>query len=128
MPRPKGVPKTGGRQKGVTNRATRERQAEVAASGQTPLGHMLAVLNNPDEPAARRDWAASSAAPYVHPRLQVVDSRAVVEVKTSELSPEELRERARAAIIEAFAERPPLTIAGDYKVVGKRAAPQVDGQ
>src|SRR5215469_15897281 len=122
--RPKGHPKTGGRQKGVTNRATRERQAEVAASGKTPLGHMLEVLNDPSEPAARRDWAAVQAAPYIHPRLQVIDSRIVAKVETSPLGSEERREKARAAIREAFRERPPLVVEGQYHVVGGRAISQ----
>jgi hypothetical protein len=34
----------------------------------TPLEYFLAVMNNPAEPAKRRDWAASMAAPYLHRR------------------------------------------------------------
>ena len=34
----------------------------------TPLEYMLRVMNNPSETAARRAWAAQSAAPYCHPR------------------------------------------------------------
>jgi hypothetical protein len=58
-----------------------------------------------------------------NPRLAVVDSRTVVEVKTAQLSPEERREAARRAIAEAFAERSPLVIAGEYRVVGGREVP-----
>ena len=109
----------------MTNRATRKLQAEVAASGQTPLGHMLAVLNNPDEPAARRDWAAAQAAPFIHPRLAVIDSRVVAKVEVTDgLSPDELREKARQMIRNAFAERRPLTVEGEYRVIGGREVSQ----
>lgn len=33
-----------------------------------PLEYMLRVMNDPGETAARRAWAAQSAAPYCHPR------------------------------------------------------------
>jgi hypothetical protein len=39
----KGV-KTGGRKKGVRNKATAAKAAEVAASGLTPLDYMLSLL------------------------------------------------------------------------------------
>jgi hypothetical protein len=66
---------------------------------------------------------ATAAAPFVHPRLAVVDSkvRATVEVN-GKLSADELRARARQAIAEAFAERP--VIDGEYHhvVAGKDTA------
>ena len=34
----------------------------------TPLEYFLAIMNNPAEPAKRRDWAAAQAAPYLHRR------------------------------------------------------------
>ena len=61
--------KTGGRQKGVPNRATAAKAAEIAASGLTPLDWMLSVLRDPTIDYERRDKAARDAAPYVHPRL-----------------------------------------------------------
>ena len=101
MAHQKGAPKTGGRRKGTPNKATTERQAQVAASGKTPLEVMLdnmrrayneahrlmAVLCGPDAPQGEeaqalmeemwkfRDAAqryAMAAAPYVHPRLAAV--------------------------------------------------------
>ena len=39
-----------------------------AADDLTPLAYFLAVMNDPKEPAKRRDWAASQAAPYLHRR------------------------------------------------------------
>ncbi len=61
--------KTGGRKKGTPNKANKQRQQQVAASGLTPLDYMLQVMR--DEKATRdeRMDAAKSAAPYVHPRL-----------------------------------------------------------
>ena len=44
--RPKGLPKTGGRQKGTPNKPTFDLRALVTADGITPLGYMLAVLNS----------------------------------------------------------------------------------
>ncbi len=65
--------KTGGRQKGVPNKATAARAAEIAASGLTPLDWMLSVLRDPAVDYDRRDKMAANAAPYVHPRLAAVD-------------------------------------------------------
>ncbi len=58
-----------GRPKGSRNKASAKREAEIEASGLTPLSFMLAVLR--DETASRADrmWTAEKAAPYVHPRL-----------------------------------------------------------
>jgi hypothetical protein len=41
MPHLKGTPKTGGRKKGTPNKATAERQAQVAATDKTPLEIMM---------------------------------------------------------------------------------------
>lgn len=69
MPFELGHKRVGGRTKGTPNRASAARQAEIAASGVTPLEYMLGVLR--DETASREDrkWAAQNAAPYIHPRL-----------------------------------------------------------
>jgi hypothetical protein len=123
MPFERGRTKTGGRRKGVQNQRTRKLQAEIVRDGVTPLDYMLKVLRSPKETQERKQWAAQTAAPFLHPRLQVVDSRTVVEVKTAQLSADELRARARAAIAAAFAERPPL-VEGEYHhvVAGKDTA------
>ena len=71
--RPKGLPKTGGRQKGSVNKATAAKVAEVAASGLTPLDYLLGVMRDvAGEPGQRID-AAKAAAPYVHPKLSTVE-------------------------------------------------------
>ena len=62
-----------GRKKGSPNKTTAQRTAEVAASGVTPLDHMLAVLRDPLQPAERRDWAAEKAVPYCHAKLAQKD-------------------------------------------------------
>jgi hypothetical protein len=81
---------------------------------------MLAVLHDPKADADRRDRMAVAAAPFVHPRLAVVDStvRAKVEVSGT-LSADELRQRAREAIRAAFAERP-LVIEHEPRVIAGR--------
>lgn len=63
-----------GRPKGVPNKATVERQQEVAASGLTPLDYLLSVMRSDAEEPARRIDAAKAAAPYVHARLNSVDA------------------------------------------------------
>ena len=59
----------GGRKNGTPNRASAARQAEVAASGITPLDYMLKVLRDENADPHQRFEAAKSAAPYVHPKL-----------------------------------------------------------
>lgn len=59
----------GGRPKGVPNKATLARQAEIEASGLTPLDFMLKILRDEQADKADRFEAAKAAAPYVHPRL-----------------------------------------------------------
>ena len=119
MPFQKGRAKTGGRKLGVANKRTRQFNAEVAKTKRTPLEHMVAETADQD----RRDRMAIAAAPYLHPRLAVIDSTVQAKVEVSQLTPEQRRERARAAIAEAFAERSPPVIAGEYRVVGGREVP-----
>ena len=61
-----------GRKAGSPNKATAERQAEVSASGTTPLDYMLAVMRDDTVEANRRDDMAKAAAPYVHPKLSAI--------------------------------------------------------
>ena len=80
MPRPKGLPKTGGRTKGGVDKIKRE--AILAAQGITPLDYLMMLVRAETEPGldpvvakARetlRFEAAKAAAPYVHARLQAV--------------------------------------------------------
>jgi len=61
-----------GRKSGVPNKATAERQKEIAASGETPLDYMLRVMRDPEADPSRRDDMAKAAAAYVHPKLAAV--------------------------------------------------------
>jgi hypothetical protein len=68
MPRG-GQRENAGRKRGTPNKATAARQAEVEASGITPLEYMLKVLRDENANPHQRFEAAKSAAPYVHPKL-----------------------------------------------------------
>src|SRR4051812_42802978 len=79
-----------GRKRGLPNKVTAQRQAEVAASGLTPLEYLLEVMRAP-KPQIKKDeevavfvaryvkWtdraldAAKAAAPYVHPKLANIE-------------------------------------------------------
>ena len=81
--RPKGTPKTGGRQKGTPNKRSLAQQSKAAKGGIMPLDYMLKVLRaplpkttDPDEKRwhqARKDKMADWAAPYLHAKLQPVN-------------------------------------------------------
>lgn len=63
-----------GRPKGAVNKTTAKREAEIAASGLTPLDYMLGVLRDEGNSIEARMDAAKAAAPYVHKRMpQAVD-------------------------------------------------------
>jgi hypothetical protein len=102
MPRPRGLPKTGGRQKGVANRRTREIADAAVAQGLTPLEYMLAVLRDPNAATERRDEMAKAAAPYIHPRLSNVEAK--IDLTGHEAALAELEE------IEAAARLMPATL------------------
>lgn len=70
-----------GRKPGVPNKASIERQAKVAASGDTPLDYMLRVMRDETQPPDRRDDMAKAAAPYVHPRLASTEVKSETTVK-----------------------------------------------
>lgn len=65
--------KTGGRKKGTPNKATAALAAEIAESGETPLGYMLGLMRDPAQVQEVRLDAAKSAAPYVHPKLAAIE-------------------------------------------------------
>lgn len=71
---PRGGKREGaGRKEGVPNKASAAREAEVKASGLTPLDYMLTMLRDENAPPADRMWAAEKAAPYVHPKLAAIE-------------------------------------------------------
>src|SRR4051795_2816067 len=78
--KPKGLPKSGGRQTGAVDKIKRE--GILAAQGITPLDYMMMLVRAETpaglDPAIARTRetlrfeAAKAAAPYVHARLQAV--------------------------------------------------------
>jgi hypothetical protein len=80
-----------GRRKGIPNKATVERQAVIAASGETPLDYMIRVMRDETAPVERRDEMAKAAAPYVHPRLAAIEHAATIASKPpDQMTDEEL--------------------------------------
>ena len=82
-----------GRPKGVPNKVTLRREAEISQGGLTPLDYMLSRLRDPEASEEDRRWAAQNAAPYVHPRLSSIEARAKVEVDAAVIND---RDRAKA--------------------------------
>jgi hypothetical protein len=80
VPRPRGLPKTGGRQKGIANKRTRDIADAAMAQGLTPLEYMLNVLRDETVEPERRDEMAKAAAPYLHPRLAAIEAKLSVAV------------------------------------------------
>jgi hypothetical protein len=76
MPRPKGLPKTGGRARGTGNKINRQKEIQKAAeaSGQLPLDYMLQVMRDEEATHERRDEMARAAAPYLHARRAPEDA------------------------------------------------------
>ncbi len=58
-----------GRPPGSRNKATAKREAEIAATGITPLQYMLNRMRSDTLAEADKFAAAVAAAPYVHPKL-----------------------------------------------------------
>lgn len=105
MPKPKGLPKTGGRKKGTPNKKNAAMIEAVVKSGVTPLDYLLGVMRRPipdgTDPLlaasieAMRFEAAKAAAPYVHARLSTVETGKPGEFK--ELADKEaLKQRIKA--------------------------------
>jgi hypothetical protein len=62
-----------GRKRGARNKVTLAREAELAASGLTPLDYMLSILRDPEASHEDRKWASEKAAPYCHHRLSATE-------------------------------------------------------
>jgi hypothetical protein len=70
-----------GRPKGVPNKVTLRREAEIRAAGLTPLDYMLRTLRDETASDEDRKWAAQTAAPYVHPRLATVQAKSDLTIR-----------------------------------------------
>lgn len=81
-----------GRPKGAPNKATAEREQQIAASGLTPLDYMLSILRNEENDEAKRFEAAKAAAPYVHPRLATTELKGELQINDVSDTPEQSEE------------------------------------
>lgn len=88
--------KTGGRVKGSRNKITAKREAEVSASGLTPLEYMLCVLRDEQLDRATRLDAANKAAPYVHSKLAAIEHSGPNKgpIQQISMTPEQFEETA----------------------------------
>ena len=73
MPRPIGLPKTGGRKKRAKNKCAVE--IEYRRKGLIPLRYVLKVMRDEKADPHRRDDMAKAAAPYLHARRAPQDKR-----------------------------------------------------
>ena len=78
--------KTGGRTKGTPNRASAAREAEIAATGMTPLDFLTSVYRDLGEEMSRRVDAAKAAAQYVHSKLSTVDAKIEGKLDVTEVA------------------------------------------
>ena len=62
-----------GRKPGSPNKVTLKREAEIAASGLTPLEFVLQQLRDKTKDDSVRMYAAVHAAPYCHPKLSPIE-------------------------------------------------------
>ena len=135
MPRPKGLPKTGGKQRGTKNRCSSRIAVEAAQEGITPPEVQLRTAlegSVPDLDVAKQACAtAAQAAPFCRARLAAIDAKVgtfgQVEVK---LTRQELAEQAQREIAEAFREwRPPghEEAPTNGPVIEYRSSPTEDG-
>ena len=81
---------------------------------------MLSIVRDEALDLPTRLDAAKAVAPYTNPRLSVIDSTVRTEVNVMALTDEQRRERARQAILEAFAERPPVVVEGARRKCGRQ--------
>jgi hypothetical protein len=102
-----------GRKPGSVTKRRSQAAIEKAAERTMPLDYMLAVMHDESADKDRRDRMAAAAAPYLHARLQSIDSTVRTEIELSTLTAEQRRQRARQAILDAFAERPLKLIEGE---------------
>lgn len=71
--RPKGLPRTGGRQKGTPNKATVEVAAKLAALGCDPIEGMAQVAAHPESSLELRGRMYAELAQYVAPKRKAVE-------------------------------------------------------
>lgn len=99
-----------GKPVGTKTKATVAREAEVKASGLTPLDYMLSRLRDETATDEDRKWAAQNAAPYVHPKLAAVQvssdpDNPLIAAIDPRLLPPQLLAQLRQAMLLAASER-----------------------
>jgi hypothetical protein len=70
--------KTGGRQKGGLNKATRIKMAaleRLKVDGKDPMSFFAAILRDTDAPYEERKYAAAELMPFYHPKLSSIEAR-----------------------------------------------------
>jgi hypothetical protein len=93
-----------GRRPGTPNSVTAAREAEVKASGLTPLDYMIKMLRDEDAEPKDRMWAAEKAAPYVHPKLASIEHSGEITTRhASAMSDDELAAIASGSRTPAIA-------------------------
>jgi hypothetical protein len=104
MSRPRGIPKTGGRQMGTRNKRTVEVLERAAKLGITPLQVMLENMKVLYEEGDLwgAHMAAVDAAPYLHPKLQSITAHVDQHVHNHA---EDYRERILAELARRRAAR-----------------------
>lgn len=73
MPRPKGLPKTGGRQPGSVNKKTAYARQILDTYGVDPVEQLAKAMKDENVPLEVRVDCAKALLPYVYPRLAAVE-------------------------------------------------------
>jgi len=71
--RPKGLPKTGGRQRGTPNKRTKDAAELLAKMGCSPIMGMATIAMNKRNPVDLRAKMFAELAPYVFPKRRAVE-------------------------------------------------------
>lgn len=66
-------------------------EGKLTPEQQTPLEFLLSVMNDPSQPARRRDKCAIAAAPYIHPRVVTDNAKLGIKERRQIAAEEALR-------------------------------------
>jgi len=98
--RPVGLPKTGGRQRGTPNKATRAVAEKLEALGCDPILGMARIAMDEKNSAETRGRYYGELAQYVHAKRKPIDDSdgEVASVNVAKITPEEAVDLARELI------------------------------
>jgi hypothetical protein len=71
--RPRGLPKTGGRQRGTPNRATLSLREKFTGLDYDPIGELIEIARAPNTPLEMRVHIHLGMLPYLYPKRKPVD-------------------------------------------------------